>query len=293
MSSKPTLAGQRDGRTSLLISRVFVMAALIGVATYFLLPVYWLTIAATKTQGDLFTTNALLPAGFHFWENLTAMSSYDGGIFWRWVLNTVIYSIFGAALTTFLSVMTGYALAIYRFKGRPLLIAVVLASMLVPGTILAQPTYILLVKMGLNNNYLGVLLPALVYPFGVLLGMIYARQAVPTELVEAARLDAASEFRIFLSLGLRLMSNGLVTIMLFAFLGSWNNYILPLYVLTDQEMMPLTVGLTGWQQASITIPQLQSFTIIGAFISVIPVAIVFVSLQRYWRSGLATGGLKG
>jgi len=269
------------------------MAALIGVVTYFLLPVYWLTIASTKTQGDLFTTDALVPSGFHFWDNLVAMSTYDGGIFWRWAGNTVLYSVVGAAFTTFLSVMTGYALAIYRFKGRNILIAVVLASMLVPGTILAQPTYVLLVKMGLNNNYLGVLLPALVYPFGVLLGMIYARQAVPTELIEAARLDGAGELRIFLTLGMRLMSNGLVTIMLFAFLGSWNNYILPLYVLTDQTMMPLTVGLTGWQQASITIPQLQSFTIIGAFISVIPVAIVFVSLQRYWRSGIATGGLKG
>jgi multiple sugar transport system permease protein len=165
--------------------------------------------------------------------------------------------------------------------------------MLVPGTVIAQPTYVLLLNMGLDNSYAGLLLPALVYPFGVLLCYIYAQSAVPLELVEAARLDGAGEGRIFAWLGLRLMSTGLVTVLLFAFLGSWNSYILPLLVLTDSELMPVTVGLNGWNQASITIPGLQILTVVGSLVSIVPIAIVFLSLQRFWRSGLTAGSIRG
>lgn len=278
------------------VSRVWmVVATLVMVlfAAYFLIPVLWLVIASTKSTSDLFSTPGFAFADFHLWENLVALSTYDDGIFWRWSVNSIIYSVIGSALTTFVCALTGYALAVYRFRGRNTLIAVILASLLVPGTVIAQPTYVLLVGMGLNNTYAGLLLPALVYPFGVLLCFIYAQSAVPLELVEAARLDGAGELRIFASIGMRLMSTGLVTVLLFAFLGSWNSYILPLLVLTDQELMPLTVGLTGWNQASITIPGLQILTVVGSLVSVIPIAIVFVSLQRFWRAGLTAGGVRG
>jgi multiple sugar transport system permease protein len=271
---------------------IAVTVAMVLVAAYFLVPVAWLIIAATKSNGDLFSTPGFAFARFRLWANISALSSYDGGIFWRWALNSVIYSVFGSVLTTLVCALTGYALAIYRFSGRRAVLAVVLTSLLIPGTVLAQPTYVLLVKMGLNNTYAGLLLPALVYPFGVLLSYIYAQSSVPLDLVEAARLDGAGELRIFLSVSLRLMTSGLVTVLLFAFLGSWNSYLLPLLVLTDQELMPLTVGLTGWNQASITIPGLQTLTVIGSLLSVIPVAAVFVLLQRFWRSGIAAGGVR-
>jgi multiple sugar transport system permease protein len=272
---------------------IVVTAVMIVAAAYFLIPVLWLVIASTKSTGDLFSTPGFAFADFHLWDNLVALSTYDDGIFWRWGLNSIIYSVIGSAFTTFVCALTGYALAVYRFRGRNTLIAVILASLLVPGTVIAQPTYVLLVGMGLNNTYAGLLLPALVYPFGVLLSFIYAQSAVPLELVEAARLDGAGEFRIFASMGLRLMGTGLVTVLLFAFLGSWNSYILPLLVLNDVELMPLTVGLTGWSQASITIPGLQILTVVGSAVSVIPIAIVFVALQRYWRSGLTAGSVRG
>ena len=272
---------------------IVMTAVMVVAAAYFLIPVLWLVVASTKSTGDLFSTPGFAFADFHLIDNLIALSTYDDGIFWRWSLNSIIYSVIGSAFTTFVCALTGYALAVYRFKGRSALIAVILASLLVPGTVIAQPTYVLLVGMGLNNTYAGLLLPALVYPFGVLLCFIYAQSSVPLELVEAARLDGAGEFRIFASLGLRLMGTGLVTVLLFAFLGSWNSYILPLLVLNDQELMPLTVGLTGWSQASITIPGLQILTVVGSLVSVIPIAIVFVALQRYWRSGLSAGSVRG
>ncbi|GAA1997899.1 carbohydrate ABC transporter permease [Microbacterium pumilum] len=272
---------------------VVVTIVMVIAAAYFLIPVLWLVVASTKSTGDLFSTPGFAFADPHFIENLVALSTYDDGIFWRWGLNSIIYSVIGSAFTTLVCALTGYALAIYRFRGRNALIAVILASLLVPGTVIAQPTYVLLVGLGLNNTYAGLLLPALVYPFGVLLSFIYAQSAVPLELVEAARLDGAGELRIFGSIGLRLMGTGLVTVLLFAFLGSWNSYILPLLVLNDQELMPLTVGLTGWSQASITIPGLQILTVVGSLVSIIPVAIVFVSLQRFWRSGLTAGSVRG
>lgn len=272
---------------------VLVTAVMVIVAAYFLIPVLWLVIASTKSTGDLFSTPGFAFADWHLWENLAALSSYDGGIFWRWSLNSIIYSVIGSAFTTLVCAVTGYALAVYRFRGRSTLVAVILGSLLVPGTVIAQPTYVLLVGMGLNNTYLGLLLPALVYPFGVLLCFIYAQSSVPHELIEAARLDGAGEFRIFGTIGLRLMSTGMVTVLLFAFLGSWNSYILPLLVLTDSSLMPLTVGLTGWSQASITIPGLQILTVVGSLVSVIPIAIVFLSLQRFWRAGLTAGSVRG
>lgn len=281
-----------EGERPTLMARVLVWAFMIVVAGYFLVPVYWLVVASTKSTGDLFSTPGLWFADFHLWQNIVDLTQRDGGIFWRWMLNSLIYSGLGSVLMTFISVISGYALAMYRFRGRSVVLAAVVASMLVPQTVLAQPTYTLLVNIGLNNTMLGVLLPQLVYPFGVMLGFIYAQSSVPRELLEAARVDGASEWRAFFSIALRLLTPGGVTILLFAFIGSWNNFMLPLLVLRDPNLQPVTVGLSGWSQAAITVPGLQTLVIIGALISILPIIIVFVTLQRYWRSGLAAGGLK-
>lgn len=283
----------RDGERHSIAWMVLCTGAVVLATVYFLVPVLWLVIASTKSIGQLFSTPGFAFAGFHLWDNLVALSTYGGGIFWRWSLNSVIYSVVGAALTTFVCAMTGYALAIYRFRGRRFAIAAILGSMLVPGTVLAQPTYTLLVRMGLNNTYWGLLLPALVYSFGVLLCFIYAQSQIPLELVEAARIDGAGELRIFATMGLRLMGTGLVTVLLFAFLSSWNSYLLPLLVLTDQDLMPVTVGLTGWNQSAVSVPGLQILTVVGSLVSIIPIAIVFIVLQRYWKSGVTAGSIRG
>ena len=295
--SAPRSAPRRRSATSAAdrTSRGWVVAvsvAMVIATGYFLVPVFWLVVASTKSSGDLFSTPGFVFSRFHLFQNLADLSRYDGGIFWRWTLNSILYSVVGSAVTTMVCAFTGYALAIYHFRGRKTILGAVLASLLVPGTILAQPTYLLLVGLGLNNTYAGLLLPALVYPFGVLLAYIYCQSSVPIELIEAARLDGANELRIFISIGLRLMMTGLVTILLFAFLGSWNSYMLPLLVLTDQRLMPLTVGLTGWNQSSITIPGLQILTVVGSLVSVVPIMVVFVALQRFWKAGISAGGVR-
>ena len=286
---RPTLA---EGERPSVLARVVAWIFMIAVALYFLVPVYWLIVASTKSTGDLFSTPGFLFADINLWDNLVALTSQADGIFWRWMFNSLIYSGLGSVLMTFISVISGYALAMYRFRGRTVILAAALGSMLVPQTVLAQPTYVLLVEMGLNNTMIGVLLPSLVYPFGVMLGFVYAQTSVPIALLEAARLDGASEWRVFWSISFKLLSPGAVTILLFAFIGSWNNFMLPLLVLSDARLQPVTVGLSGWSQAAITIPGLQSLVIIGALISIIPIIVIFFSLQRFWRSGLSMGGVR-
>ncbi|MGL3149496.1 carbohydrate ABC transporter permease [Microbacterium sp. A82] len=286
---RPFLA---EGERPSALARALAWIFMIIVALYFLVPVYWLIVASTKSTGDLFSTPGFLFADINLWENLVALTAQADGIFWRWMFNSLIYSGLGSVLMTLISVISGYALAMYRFRGRTVILAAALGSMLVPQTVLAQPTYVLLVEMGLNNTMIGVLLPSLVYPFGVMLGFVYAQTSVPMALLEAARLDGASEWRVFWSISFKLLSPGAVTILLFAFIGSWNNFMLPLLVLSDARLQPVTVGLSGWSQAAITIPGLQSLVIIGALISIIPIIVIFISLQRFWRSGLTMGGVR-
>jgi multiple sugar transport system permease protein len=138
-----------------------------------------------------------------------------------------------------------------------------------------------------------VLIPGVVSPFGVYLCRIYAESAVDDTLLEAARVDGAREGRIFAQLVLRLMSPALVTVFLFQFVGIWNNYFLPLVMLSDDRKYPITLGLATWQTAADRVPQLVQYTVGGAFLSVIPLAAAMLVLQRYWRTGLTEGSLKG
>jgi multiple sugar transport system permease protein len=281
-----------EGERPSPIASAIVWVIMAACVLYFMVPVLWLLIASTKTTSDLFSTPGFWFADFHFFENVTSVSTYDGGIFWRWMLNSLIYSGLGSVLTAFVSMMCGYALAIYQFRGRILVMGAVLGSLLVPATVLAQPTYVLLAQLGLSNNYLGVILPSLVYPFGVMLSFITAKSSIPTEILEAARLDGAGEWRTFFTIAARLMSTGMVTVVLFAFIGSWNNFLLPLLVLNNPDFYPVTLGLNGWERQSISVAGLQGLTVIGSFLSIVPIVIVFISLQRFWRSGLAAGGVR-
>ena len=289
-STRPSVLaeGERPSRGARIAAWIFMGA----ITFYFLVPVYWLIVASTKSTAELFSTPGFVFSNFNLMENLVDLSTYNDGIFWRWMGNSMIYSGLGSIAMTFVCLISGYALAMYRFKGRTIVLGAVLGSMLIPQTVLAQPTYLLLVELGLNNTIWGILLPSLAYPFGVLLAFVFAQSAMPMELLEAARLDGASEWRAFFSIALKLLSPGGVTILLFAFIGSWNNFMLPLLVLSDARLQPVTVGLSGWSQASITIPGLQTLVVIGSLVSIIPIIVVFVSLQRYWKTGLAAGGVR-
>jgi multiple sugar transport system permease protein len=169
----------------------------------------------------------------------------------------------------------------------------VLAGVLVPATALALPLFLLLSQVSLSNTYWAVLLPSLVSPFGVYLARIYAAASVPDEIIEAGRIDGASEFRIFFTIATQLMGPALVTIFLFQFVAIWNNFFLPLIMLVDQKLYPITLGLFAWSSQTNRDPTLTTSVIVGSLVSVVPLILAFLLLQRYWRSGLGAGGVKG
>jgi multiple sugar transport system permease protein len=276
------------------LESILAMTLLFLFAVYFLVPYFWLIVSSTKNAGDLFGTFGLWFApNFHLFSNLQQLFTYQDGIYVRWLLNSLLYAGVGAVVGTWFSTMAGYALAKYVFQGRDLMFSLVLGAILVPGTALALPLYLLMSGVGLANTYWAVLLPSFVSPFGVYLSRIYAAAAVPDELLEAARIDGANEFRTF-TIALHLMIPALVRIFLFQFVAIWNNYFLPLVMLSDERLFPITVGLQTWNVTTAgTSKFLYGLIVTGALISSIPLLVGCVVLQRFWRGGLGAGSVKG
>ena len=264
---------------------------------YFVLPLWWLLVSATKDNADLFTTFGLWFGGdFNLWNNLQTLFTVRGGIFSRWLVNTVFYGVTAAVGATLLSAMAGYAFAKYDFPGKNALFSSTLGAIMIPLTALALPTYLLFANAGLTDTPWAIIVPSLVSPFGVYLMRVYAADSIPTELIEAARVDGSGEFRIFWQVGLRLLGPGLVTVFLFSLVATWNNYFLPLIMLNTSDLYPVTVGLAQLQAAASAgggAQALFSTVITGSFVSIVPLIVAFLFLQRYWQSGLATGSVKG
>jgi multiple sugar transport system permease protein len=286
------IAGRASAARESVVSRTAVMALMLVLTIYFLLPVYFLIVASTKPQGALASTNGLVFSDFNLFENLRVLFTRNDGIFGRWALNTVIYAVLGAAVGTLISALCGYALAKFRFRGREVLFSVVLGGVLVPSTALALPLFLMFSAVGLVDTYLAVFLPSIVSPFGVYLARIFANAAVPQELIESARLDGAGEFRTFFSVAFRLMTPSLVTIFLFQFVAIWNNFFLPMVMLQKESLFPVTLGLYQWNGQTARAPLLQQSVITGSLVSIVPVIVVFLLLQRFWRNGLAAGSLQ-
>lgn len=280
--------GKRETTTA---SRAVVLSLLLISTAYFLFPLWWLLISVTKPFGEQFSGSGLWFDGFGLLDNLSRLTAQSDGIFWRWMLNSVLYCGIGALAGTLLSAMAGYLLAKYEFRGKGALFGAVLAAVLVPKILFTLPLYLMFSEVGLINNPLAVLLPSIVSPFGVYLARVFAAQSVPDEVMEAGRLDGASEFRIFRTVALPMMVPALVTIFLFQFVEIWNNYLLPAMVLGDDRLQPVTVGLVGWNAShGVAVPA--SLVVIGSLVSVVPLIVAFLALQRFWRSGMTAGAVK-
>ncbi|MFJ9211656.1 carbohydrate ABC transporter permease [Streptomyces sp. NPDC102264] len=263
---------------------------------YSLMPLVWLVINATKSRDQLFSAFGLWFGGdFSLWDNIVGVLTYDDGIFGRWFANTLLYVVAGAAGSTLLAALAGYGLAKFDFPGRRAVLAVVLGAVAVPGAALAVPTFLLFGELGLTNTPWGVLIPLLVTPFGLFLLFSYANEAVPNEILDAARVDGAGEFRTFFTVVLRLLSPALVSVFLLEVVGAWNNYFLPLIMLNDPSWFPLTVGLNQWNSQGATADGevVTHLVLTGSLLTIIPLVIVFLCLQRFWRAGLAAGSTKG
>jgi len=291
MASPVTIARTgrpRRSRIALLPTVVLLLGAV-----YCLVPTLWILIASTKSRSELFSTATYLPSfGSGLVDNIADLSSYDSGVFWHWMLNSFLYAGVGGFVATAVSAATGYAIAKYRFRGRSLLFNTILAGVLLPQVVLAVPQYLLLARVGITDSYAAVILPQLFNPYGIYLCRIYAAASVPDSLLDAGRMDGASEWRMFSGIGLRLMAPGLITVFLLQFIVIWNNFLLPFVMVTSDDKFPLTVGLYSLLRHGANQASLYSLVITGTLLSVIPVIALFLSLQRYWRIDLVTGGLK-
>lgn len=272
-------------------------AVLLVAAAYVLAPIYWLIVASAKSTTQLFGTSTFLPPGHLYWvSNLRSTFAYNGGDFKYWLINSAVYATVTATLATLVSTLCGYGLAKFRFRLRGTIFGLVLGSLMVPATALVVPLFLLEHDVGLINSYQGVILPLMVYPFGVYFMSIFAADAVPDALVDSSRIDGAGELHIFWRVARPILMPGMVTLFLLAFIGTWNNYFLPLVLLGDPARFPLTVGLATWaselQLAGSSQP-LYPEVLLGSLISVLPMLVLFPFLQKYVARGLTFGAVAG
>ena len=264
---------------------------------YCILPATWILAAMSKNNSQIFTT-----FGFwfayppHFIENVVGLFAYRDGIFVQWFGNSLVYAASISISTTLVCAFGGYAFSKYDFPGKKFLFNFIIATITVPSTALVLPLFLMLNKLGLLNTMWGVILPSLVNPFGLYLMRLFWDSAFPNELLEAARIDGAGELRIFWGIGMPLVLSGLVTVALLSFVGAWNNFFLPLVVLSDDHLFPLTLGLNVWNSVSHAAgggKPVYNLIALGSLISVLPLLAAFIVLGRYWRRGLTAGATTG
>ncbi|MFF4866626.1 carbohydrate ABC transporter permease [Streptomyces sp. NPDC001231] len=274
------------------LSRAAVNGALVLATAYTLLPLAWLLTAAAKNTGDLLGGRTLTPSTWHLGANLHALATAGDGIYFRWYVNSLLYAGIGALLCALVCVCAGYAFHVYSFPGKEKLFGLVLLGVLVPTTALALPMYLLASKLGVVNTFWAVFVPSLVNPFGVYLARVFCAGYVPGEVLEAARMDGAGELRTFWSVGLRMVMPGLVTVFLFQFTAIWNNFFLPLVMLSDNRLFPLSLGLYSWNTQTHAFPEYYPLVVTGSLLGIVPLVIAFVALQRHWKAGLTAGSVK-
>jgi multiple sugar transport system permease protein len=253
---------------------------------YTFFPLFYLLVASTKNNFDLFSTFGLwFGHDFSLFANLRDLFAHSNGIFGRWLFNTFLYSLSAGVGAALFATAAGYAFAKFSFVGREVLFGAILVAVMIPQTALVVPTFLLLAREGLTDS-----------PLGVYLMRVYIEQGVEDALLDAGRMDGAGEWRIFRSIVFPLVTPGFVTVLLLAFVATWNNYFLPLIVLSSPDYFPLTVGLASWYRLASMGggggQAMFSLVLVGALVSIVPVIILFLFLQRFWQGGLALGAVK-
>jgi multiple sugar transport system permease protein len=262
------------------LSSFFLHLVMVLMVLYCLIPLFWLLISSTKSNEGLYTSPGLwFDKNIVFWQNIRDTFTFQDGIFPHWLFNTLLYAVVAGLGSTIFAAFAGYAIATMKFPGRAALLGITLAFMSIPTTVITVPLFLMYANIGLVNTPLAVIIPQLSNPFGLYLMIIYARTSIPMSLVEAARLDGASSWKIFWKIAMPLLSPGFVTVLLFALVGVWNNYFLPLIMLSDSSDYPLTVGLNVWLKMGADSSQKavpNNLILTGSLIAIIPLIIAFL-----------------
>ena len=269
------------------LAAAIINGLLAGLAVLSLAPLLWMLSVSLMQAGEASTfPPPLLPRA-------PTLANYDtlfatAGMA-RYLLNSFIIASATMGVSLLLNVMAGYAFAKLRFAGRERIFALLLAALVIPGQVAMMPLFLMLKQMGLVNTYAGAVVPGMAGIFGIFLVRQYAR-TIPDELLEAARMDGAGEFRIFWQIVLPALKPILVTLAIFSFLGSWNDFMWPLIVLSDNQLHTLPVALASLSREHV---QDNELMMAGSVVTVVPVLLLFLALQRHYLQGLLMGSVKG
>lgn len=267
---------------SLVVNTLLVLLAVLSLA-----PLLWMLSVSFMQTGEashfpppLLPTHATL-------DNYRELFVRAG--MGRFLFNSFLISTCVMVLSVLFNTLAGYAFAKLRFKGRDRTFQALLAALVIPGQVAMMPLFLLLKQMGLVNTYMGAIVPGMAAIFGIFLVRQYAR-SIPDELLEAARIDGAGEWRIFFQIVLPALKPILVTLAIFSFLGAWNDFMWPLIILSDDSLQTLPVALASLSREHVMDYELM---MAGSVVTILPVLLLFLVLQRYYIQGLLLGSVKG
>ncbi len=269
------------------VAKTIVNGLLLGLAALSLAPLLWMLSVSMMQPGEAsHFPPPLLPAAatLHNYHELFVRAGMG-----RYLFNSLVIATVTTLLALFLNTLAGYAFAKLRFAGREHIFRVLLAALVIPGQVAMMPLFLMLKQMHLVNSYAGAVVPGMAGIFGIFLIRQYAR-SIPDELLEAARIDGAGEFRIFWQIVLPALKPILVTLAIFSFLAAWNDFMWPLIVLSDDHLHTLPVALASLSREHV---QDNELMMAGSVVTTMPVLVLFLVLQRYYMQGLMVGSVKG
>ena len=278
--TKSSLDGQSRGY------KLFVVIVLALLAVFFIFPLYWILTGSLK---DAITINARTPQWFPLEPTLDNYVRLFKQPAIQWLLNTIIIAVAAMALTCITAALAGYALAKKRFWGQTVLFSLLVCAMALPKQVIVIPLLQEMSALGLNNNLLAVILPTVGWPFGIFL-MKQFSETIPTEMLEAARIDGASEVRTFVSIVFPMVKPGVGAMAIFTFVNTWNDYFLQLIMLQRREVLTISTGIARLQGE---VSSDFGLIMAGAALAAIPIVAVFLMFQKYFTQGITMGAVKG
>ncbi|QQP97381.1 carbohydrate ABC transporter permease [Lysobacter enzymogenes] len=276
----------RDGMPAWL-ARAIVNGLLIALAALSLAPLLWMLAVSLMQPGEAAAFPPPLWPKSPTLHNYSELFSRMG--MGRYLLNSFLVSTLVTVIAVLLNTLAGYAFAKLAFAGRETVFRLLLAALVIPAQVSMMPLFLMLKQMGLINTYAGAVVPGMAGIFGIFLVRQYAR-SIPDELLEAPRIDGAGELRIFFQIVLPALRPILVTLAMFSFLGAWNDFMWPLIVLSDEHLQTLPVALASLSREHV---QDNEMMMAGSVVTVVPVLLLFLALQRHYLQGLLVGSVKG
>jgi len=281
--TKKFLNTKKKSPIGVLISYLFIICITVA----FLFPFYWMFATAVKPTSEIFAyPPSWVPSQFHFENFLSTLQETDFGTYFK---NSTIVTFFATLITVFINLLAGYAFAKFHFKGKELFFMIVLSTLMIPIQVTMIPNYLIISRLHLLNNYLGLIFPPCAEAFGLFLSRQFMSE-LPNELIEAARIDGTTEFGIFRKIILPNTKSLVSVLIIFTVMWRWNDFQWPLIILSDSKMYTVQIGLSMLNGSQyINWNMLMS----ASLIAILPVLVVFLIFQKQFVQGIASSGIKG